>query len=236
MSWKVHLLDKSCLKRDLDLALQPIRSLCDRIRSRRYAGTMPWPIGTSLADRRRLLEDRAFAALPRYRQCDYCRAMLPKFAAREVVLSVSILCGALHGSPFDPLLLDLLRAHLAGDEATLPVLLDRAEHVGLGRPGNWARVEVDWPVIARHEHVWLPWMHGDESREMRHNLDDAVMIARCPCGEFEHERHDAEARCAEGLRLLLGPIDRGCVEDIPRDQRADLLTRLLEDAGRRSMS
>lgn len=165
-----------------------------------------------------------------------------EFSSWPLVLdarSVSLFCGALSGWLVDPVLRDLLAAHVAGDEAAGIVALDLAEQRGL-HEGRWERVEVEWPRADAHEHVWLKWVRGDESRAFVPVAIAPGLIRRCPCGMFEHEHDGAllrrtvaasvRASLEERLEALVRSNvcdDEQC--DMPRGHAGDHYTRW--DAG-----
>ena len=110
-----------------------------------------------------------------------------KLASRDHILSASLFCGALSGWLVDPMLRSLLGAHIAGDTAALPVLLDLAEERGLDQPGNWQRVELEWPAATGHGHVWLPCESGIDADRLARYQYVFGSVRRCTCGLLEKD-------------------------------------------------
>lgn len=106
---------------------------------------------------------------------------------RDTILAVSLFCGGLAGW------IDATLARLIADPDPIAAL-DLAEQRGLDKPGAWPRAEVIWPPAEEHEHIWLPWVSGDEDIAARAcaipgdrswlRPGDRSWLRRCPCGEF----------------------------------------------------
>lgn len=157
-------------------------------------GIEPHDYGESFGIAEHVARWSAWRLLPRPAQCFRCvehldtktgRKRLEPFrgetthASRDQELAVSLLCAALAGSWTAD-----MRALLV-DPDGVPVLLDLAEQC----LGVWPVVACEWPVVERHEHVWLKWRSGDRARATRDCAipGDLDWIRRCPCGVFEHE-------------------------------------------------
>jgi hypothetical protein len=159
-----------------------------------------------------------FRLLPQQAQCPACVAspaglhsppnrQAEYAASPQQVLSVALFCGALAGA-LDSTTRALIAAHVTGDgdADALPVLLDRAEDLGLDGPApQWAEerqtlLEVDQHGSGNNPHVWLPWRTGDEARCWKTLADVGGpsrlrrSVHRCPCGLFEHEQRSFAAR------------------------------------------
>jgi len=139
-----------------------------------------------------------YVCLPRRAQCNACleageldwpgwleRHNGHASASRDHILSVALFCGALAGA-LDTTTRALIADHVAGDADALPVLLDRAELLGLDGPAaQWAKdrqvwLEVDPHGTGNNPHVWRPVMRVIGERRWA-----SPVWSQCSCGAYE---------------------------------------------------
>jgi hypothetical protein len=123
-----------------------------------------------------------FRWLPPQAVCAHCARVVPSVVGPAEILSGSLFLAGLAG--WLPAAARDLVAAVCADPGAVPVLLDFAEECG-----EWARVEVEWPRIERHEHVWMAWERGDDERAIR-GVAPGDEIWRCTCGVFDREDGD----------------------------------------------
>lgn len=147
---------------------------------------------------------------------------------RSHILSVCLFVGALAGAlPVEAR--RLIAAYCATkpdehDPYALLGLVDLVEERGLTGPlAQWAEERQGWLEVTEHEHVWLPWVSGDEKRALRDCLGppDFDLIRRCTCGMFEHEtRRRSRKTLTAAARRRLDEIRDRAVREF-RGHRAD---------------